>query len=277
MCPTGGKESQAYIAAEKLRGSDGGHSGGKLSIVGIGPGPVEDMSLRALKAIEASDTVLGYRTYIKLLGSQLGGKEVIAFSMRQEMARARRAVQEALSGKQVVLVSSGDPGIYGMAGPVLEVLRRENIALDLEIIPGITAFSACSASLGAPLMNDFAVISLSDLLTPWETIKRRLEAAAQGDFVIILYNPGSTRRRAQIGEACQILLRYRSPQTWVGIVRGAGREGGEVLVGDLASLPDEKVDMQTTVIIGNSTTFVHQGRMVTPRGYREEDSYSSRL
>ncbi|MBM2830965.1 MAG: precorrin-3B C17-methyltransferase [Dehalococcoidia bacterium] len=241
-------------------------------MIGTGPGPIEDMTLRALNAIDACDVILGYSTYINLLGSRVEGKEVVVFGMGEEIARARRAVQEALSGKKAVLVSSGDPGIYGMAGPVLEVIHRENLDVDLEIIPGVTALCACSARLGAPIMNDFAVISLSDLLTPWEVVKRRLEAAAQGDLVVVLYNPGSRGRRTQIEEARRILLKYRSPQTWVGIVRGAGREGEEVLIANLASLPLEKVDMQTTVIIGNSTTFVHQGRMVTPRGYREEES-----
>jgi precorrin-3B C17-methyltransferase len=237
--------------------------------VGIGPGPIEEISPRARRAIEACDIIIGYRTYLKLLGDLAEGKQIVPFGMGQEMARARRAIQEALSGKQVALVSSGDPGIYGMAGPVLEVLQSEGVSLDLEIIPGITAFSASAAGLGAPLMNDFAVISLSDLLTPWEVIKGRLEAAAQGDFVVVLYNPRSKKRGQHIQEARRILLKHRSPQTWVGIVRRAGREGEEVLMADLASMPEEKIDMQTTVIIGNSTTFVYQGRMVTPRGYRE--------
>ncbi|MFQ5826326.1 MAG: precorrin-3B C(17)-methyltransferase [Dehalococcoidia bacterium] len=263
----GRKQSQAHIAEEEFRGGDGGHSGGKLFVVGIGPGPIEEMSPRARKAIEACDTILGYRTYIKLLGGLVEGKRVVPSGMGQEMARAKRAIQEALSGKQVALVSSGDPGIYGMAGPVLEVLLTEGISLDLQIIPGIPAFSASAASLGAPLMNDFAVISLSDLLTPWEVIERRLEAAAQGDFVVVLYNPRSKKRSQQIQKARRILLKHRSPQTWVGIVRRAGREEEEVLMADLASMPEEKIDMQTTVIIGNSTTFVHLGRMVTPRGY----------
>jgi precorrin-3B C17-methyltransferase len=157
-----------------------------------------------------------------------------------------------------------------MAGPVLEVLRRDGIVLDLEIVPGIPALSSCNASLGAPLMNDFAVISLSDLLTSPEVIMERLEAAARGDFVVVLYNPRSTKRSRLLREARRVLLKYRSPRTWVGIVKNAGREGEEVFIADLASLPEAEIDMQTTVIVGNSSTLVLEGRMVTPRGYGDD-------
>ena len=235
--------------------------------MGIGPGPVAEMSPRAQRAIEACDIIIGYNTYVKFIGGLVEGKQVVPFGMGQELARARRAIEEALSGKRVALISSGDPGIYGMAGPVLEVLRRDGIVLDLEIVPGIPALSSCNASLGAPLMNDFAVISLSDLLTSPEVIMERLEAAARGDFVVVLYNPRSTKRSRLLREARRVLLKYRSPRTWVGIVKNAGREGEEVFIADLASLPEAEIDMQTTVIVGNSSTLVLEGRMVTPRGY----------
>lgn len=225
------------------------------------------MSLRAQRVLRRCQTIVGYRAYLALLGNLTEGKELIHGAMGQEMARARRALEETLSGKEVALVSGGDPGVYGMAGPVLEVMREEGIEVELEIVPGVSAFNACAALLGAPLMNDFVVISLSDLLTPWPVIARRLELAAQADLVTVLYNPSSSKRFPRLREAHQILLRHRPSQTWVGIVRNACRRGETLAIIHLENLPEQKIDMHTTVIVGNSTTFAHQGYLVTPRGY----------
>lgn len=190
--------------------------------------------------------------------------------MREEVARARVAVGYALSGKRVAVVSSGDAGIYGMAGLVLEVLLEtgEHERVEFEVVPGITAASAAAALLGAPLMHDFAVISLSDLLTPWDVILRRIEAAAWGDFVIVFYNPKSRHRVNQIAEAREVILRYRDPATPVGIVTDAARAGQKVILSDLAGFQKEEINMHSIVLIGNSRSYIREGRLVTPRGYR---------
>jgi precorrin-3B C17-methyltransferase len=187
--------------------------------------------------------------------------------MGREVERARVAVKEALENKRVVVISSGDAGVYGMAGVVLEVAALENAEVSIEIVPGVTAATAAASKLGAPLVGDFAVISLSDLLTPWSTIEKRLEAAAEADFVIVLYNPRSPGRKEPLAKAHEILLRYKSAETPVGIVRCAGREGEEIVITTLKAMVEAEIDMVTTVIVGNSTTRVVNGRMVTPRGY----------
>ncbi len=240
-------------------------------MVGIGPGNPENMSQRAVQTIKEADVVVGYRPYVELIEDVLSPEqEVIGSGMRQEVKRARKALDEALAGRRVVVVSSGDAGIYGMAGLVLELLFEVNDykRVDFEVIPGITAASAAAALLGAPLMNDFVVISLSDLLTPWEVILRRVEAAAQGDFVIIFYNPKSKRRVQQIEEARKMLLNYRTASTPVGIVTGAGRAEQRVAISDLAHFLDEEINMFSLVIIGSSQSYVKDGRMITPRGYQ---------
>ncbi len=227
------------------------------------------MTPRARKAIESSEVVVGYRTYLDLLGGLVAEKEVVATGMGGEVERCSRAIDLASSGLRVALVSSGDPGIYGMAGLVLELLAREGKELSLEIVPGVPAFCAAASLLGAPIMHDFAVISLSDLLTPWELIERRLDGAASTDLVIVLYNPRSRGRRDHLKRAVEVIRRYRSDHTPVGVVKGATRDGEEVSITTLGGLERhyEKVDMTTTLIIGNSTTFLHGGWMVTPRGY----------
>ena len=247
----------------------------KLYIVGIGPGGPQHLTPAARAAIESAGTVVGYRPYLDLIASLLDGKETVASGMRQEVERCRQALTLAAGGT-VALVSSGDAGVYGMAGLALELAETWKDAslegVDIEIVPGISALQAAAACLGAPLMHDFAVISLSDLLTPWETIARRLAAAAAADFVTVLYNPRSRGRTAQLGEALAILRRHRSPATPLGIVRNAGRAGEEVTVATLGNCPQESVDMLSLVIVGNSTTFVDQaGRMVTRRGYAARD------
>ena len=250
---------------------------GKLYVVGIGPGGDDHITPAARAAIEAADSVVGYRTYLDFIAHLLAGKEVVSSGMTRETARCGQALELAAAGKTVALVSSGDAGVYGMAGLVLELAEadEERTAPEIEIIPGISAVQAAAARLGAPLMHDFAVVSLSDLLTPWETIVRRLDAASAADFVLALYNPRSKGRSGHLGEARKILLRHRSPETPVGIVRNASRSGEEIIVATLGTLPEESVDMFSLVLVGNSTTFVdREGRMVTRRGYGNRSQVS---
>ncbi|MCG0278717.1 MAG: precorrin-3B C(17)-methyltransferase [Thermanaeromonas sp.] len=242
---------------------------GHISIVGLGPGGPQDMTPRATEALAQAEVVVGYRPYVALLGEMATSKEVVATGMTAEVERCQEAVRRAARGQRVAVVSSGDAGIYGMAGLVLQILHQEDQAgkIGVEVIPGVTAATAAAAALGAPLMHDFAVISLSDRLTPWETIARRLNLAAQGDFVIVLYNPKSQSRTWQLSRAQEIILQYRSPATPVGVVRQAGRPGQQVWISDLASFLSLPVDMLSTVIIGNSQTQILGKWMVTPRGY----------
>lgn len=232
-------------------------------MVGLGPGAERTLTAQALETLALADVVVGYITYIKLIEHHLAGKEVISSGMKKEVDRAMLALEIAATGKHVAVVSSGDPGVYGMAGPVLEAAPA---GMEVDIVPGVTAANAAAALLGAPLMHDFAVISLSDLLTKWETIVRRLEAAAYADFIIVLYNPRSRGRKDHLETARRIILEKRG-STVVGLVRNCGRaeEGSKITT--LAELDVEEVDMFTTVIIGNSCTKVVNGRMVTPRGY----------
>ncbi|MCM2359848.1 MAG: cobyric acid synthase, partial [Geobacteraceae bacterium] len=255
----------------------------KLYVVGTGPGDLKHMTLEAREAIEAAEVVVGYKTYLDLIEPLLAGKEVVSSGMMREVERCSEALAIAATGKTVALVSGGDAGIYGMAGLVLELANgdvgaplaapRAGQALPLQVpeivvVPGVSALQAAAAVLGAPLMHDFAVISLSDLLTPWEAIERRLAAAAGADFVVALYNPRSKGRVRQIERARDILLTARPGETPVGIVRNACREGELRVVTTLAQMLDHPIDMFSIVIIGNAATFVDKGgRMVTPRGY----------
>ncbi len=226
------------------------------------------MTPKARLEIENADVVIGYKTYVDLVrGLVKSGVEVVSGTMGREVDRARVAVAKALENKTVVVVSSGDPGVYGMAGVVLEVAALEGEAVPVEVVPGVTAATAAASKLGAPLVSDFAVISLSDLLTPWELIAKRLEAAAEADFSIVLYNPQSVGRKEPLTKAYEILLKYRSPSTPVGVVRQAGRDGETATITKLKDLLSCDVDMVTTIIVGNSTTQIVNGRMVTPRGY----------
>jgi precorrin-3B C17-methyltransferase len=240
---------------------------GKLYIVGLGPGGKEDMTLRAVKAIEDSDIIAGYTTYVNLIREMIQGKKVFATGMMRERERCEKAVFYAERGNRVCVVSGGDPGVYGMAGLILEIIAKQNSKIEVEIIPGVTSATAGGALLGAPLMNDFAVISLSDLLTPWDVIQQRIQAATRSDFVIVLYNPMSKKRRKHIEKAREIILNYRKSETPVGIVKNIGREGETVIVTDLQHMLEYQIDMVTTVIIGNSSTFIKNDRMITPRGY----------
>ncbi|WP_258360470.1 precorrin-3B C(17)-methyltransferase [Moorella sulfitireducens (nom. illeg.)] len=258
------------MAEKELPGSDGRPGPGEITVVGLGPGGEEEMTPRARQALARAEVIVGYRTYIDLIASLAAGREVVVTGMTGEVARCREAVERAAAGARVAVVSSGDPGVYGMAGLLLEVLaahpRRKEIMV--KVIPGVTAATAAAAALGAPLMHDFAVISLSDRLTPWEVIASRLEHAAAADFVLVLYNPRSHGRPDHLRRARDIILRFRWPSTPVGVVRNAGRVGEEAWIRDLATLLDLPVDMVSTVIIGNSQTRVLDGRLVTPRGYR---------
>ncbi|MDF1579940.1 MAG: cobyric acid synthase [Desulfuromonadales bacterium] len=244
---------------------------GKLYVVGLGPGDLQHMTPVCNAALEEAAVIVGYQTYLDLIAPLLIGKEVISSGMMKEVDRCRQALAIAACGKIVALVSSGDAGIYGMAGLVLELVNEPGAAVDhveIEIIPGVSAVQAAASRLGAPLMHDFAVISLSDLLTPWALIRQRLDAVGRADFVIALYNPRSKSRVTQIEEGRDILLRHRSPDTPVGIVRNACRVGESVTLSTLATFTDEEIDMFSLVMIGNSATFVDAaGRMITPRGY----------
>lgn len=246
---------------------------GKIYVVGTGPGYVEHITPYAQQAIRESDTIVGYGTYTGLIQEIIRDKMVFSTGMTQEIDRCRKAVELALSGKTVSVISGGDPGIYAMAGLVFELLKERDGGTPLphvEVIPGISALNACAARLGAPLMHDFASISLSDRLTPWDLIEKRLDAAAMADFVIILYNPKSKGRAGHIARAGEIVMKHRPPETPVGIVKGAMREDEKIVLADLGTMVDHEIDMQTTVIIGNSKTFFWNNLMITPRGYENK-------
>jgi precorrin-3B C17-methyltransferase len=244
---------------------------GKIMLVGLGPGSLGHLTARARAAIAEADTVIGYATYIRLVADLLHGKEVIRKSMTEELDRAIEALERARAGRKVALVSSGDAGVYGMAGPTFEVLFQAGWTpeseIEVEIVPGASALNTCAALVGAPLTHDFCAISLSDLLTPWPTIARRLDAVAYADFVVALYNPKSGRRTRQIAEAQRIFLRHRDPQTPVAVVKSAYRPKQRIEFSTLERMAEADIGMLTTVLIGNSNTFVRNGLMVTPRGY----------
>lgn len=241
----------------------------KLYVIGIGPGGADQMTPRARQAMENSDIIAGYTTYIDLVRPLIGDKEILQTPMKKEIDRCNLARDAALSGKTVSMICSGDAGVYGMAGLMYQVCEQYP-ELDIEVIPGITAACGGAAVLGAPLIHDFAVISLSDLLTPWETIAKRLDLASQADFCICLYNPSSHKRADYLQKACDIMLQSKSPETPCGTVRNIGRDGEQGEIYTLAQLRDTKVDMFTTVFIGNSQTCVIHGKLVTPRGYENK-------
>lgn len=256
----------------------------KLYIVGTGPGGIEHITPYAQDAIRKSDVIVGYGTYLDLIQELIKDKEVVSTGMTQEIDRCKKAVELALSGKTVSVISGGDPGIYAMAGLVFEILKDRNALsvmsneikgsnasrIAVEVIPGISALNACAARLGAPLMHDFAVISLSDRLTPWELIEKRLAAAAMSDFVTVLYNPKSIGRPEHINKARAIFLKHRSTETPVGIVKGAMRGNERIIITNLRDMLNYDIDMQTTVIVGNSQTFTWNNYMITPRGYENK-------
>lgn len=238
----------------------------KLYVVGIGPGREDMMTGEAVRVLENSDIIIGYTYYIELLRDRFPSKEMLATPMRHEADRCRLCFSEAEKGKRVALVCSGDPGIYGLASLMYEI-GREYPKTEICIIAGVTAASSGAAVLGAPLNHDFCVISLSDLLTPWETIEKRLRAAAAGDFVIAIYNPASHKRRDYLMRACTILLDVIEPERPCAYVENAGREGTKSEVLTLCELKNASVNMFTTVFIGNSSSEIINGKLITKRGY----------
>ncbi|MEK3936133.1 precorrin-3B C(17)-methyltransferase [Sporosarcina sp. FSL W7-1349] len=248
---------------------------GKLIAIGFGPGSEQHMTQRARDAFAECDIIIGYKTYVELIRHLLTPEQqIVSTGMTEEVGRAQEAVKLAEAGHTVAVISSGDAGVYGMAGLIYEVLVEkgwnEETGVGLEVVPGVSAIQACASLLGAPVMHDSCTISLSDHLTPWEWIKKRVEAAAMADFVIALYNPKSGRRTRQIEETQRILLQYRSPQTPVGLVKSAYRDRQHIVITDLEHMLDHDIGMLTTVIIGNSTTFLYDGKIITPRGYQRK-------
>lgn len=293
-------EQKSKVRSQKLSphpplARGGVKGGGKIYIVGTGPGSIEHITPYAQSVIKKSDVIIGYGTYLGLIQELIKNKEVISAGMTQEIDRCKKAVELAISGKIVSVISGGDPGIYAMAGLVFEILKGQGpgvkgqgknkpdpgyltldplsapgplpLAPSVEVIPGISALNACAARLGAPLMHDFAAISLSDRLTPWELIEKRLEAASMSDFIIVLYNPKSMGRQEHINKARDIILKYRAPETPVGIVKAAMRDNENIVITNLKDMLTYNIDMQTAVIIGNSQTFTWNNWMITPRGY----------
>ncbi|MEG0962429.1 MAG: precorrin-3B C(17)-methyltransferase [Lachnospiraceae bacterium] len=232
----------------------------------MGPGSYEEMTIRAVKALESCEVIVGYTVYIDLVQEYFKEKEFLTTPMRKEVERCHLALEQAALGKTTGMICSGDAGVYGMSGLILEI-GIQYPQVKVEIIPGVTAALSGGAVLGAPLMHDFVVISLSDLMTPWETIARRLRVAAQGDFVICLYNPSSKKRGEYLRRACEILLEEKDNATPCGTVSRIGREGESMALYSLKDLKEIQTDMFTTVFIGNSTTKVVNGKLVTPRGY----------
>ena len=240
-----------------------------IYVVGMGPGREDMMTALALDVLRKADVIIGYPVYLDLLGEEFSQKEFLSTPMRKETERCRMCFEEAEKGKQVAMICSGDAGVYGMASLMFE-LGQEHPGFDIRIIPGITAANSGAAVLGAPLNHDYCVISLSDLLTPWEKIEKRLRMAAEGDFAIVLYNPSSRKRADYLQKACDILLEVLSPDQVCGTVRNIGREGEVTRICTLAELRDVQVDMFTTVFVGNQSTRRIGDRMVTPRGYARE-------
>lgn len=239
----------------------------KIYVVGIGPGEYEQMTMRAANALQSCDVIIGYTVYVDLVKEHFAGKEFLTTPMTKEVDRCVLAFEEAMKGKTVAMICSGDAGVYGMSGLMLEI-GADYPECDVEIIPGVTAATGGAAVLGAPLIHDFALISLSDLLTPWEKIEKRLLCASEADFAICLYNPSSKKRHDYLQKACDLMMQHKSPETVCGIAWNIGRDGEGMKVMSLKELRDTQVDMFTTVFIGNSQTKEIDGKMVTPRGYR---------
>jgi len=239
----------------------------KIYVVGIGPGEYEKMTIQAARVLESCDVIVGYTVYVDLVKEHFSEKEFLMTPMKQEIKRCEMAFEEAQKGRRVAMICSGDAGVYGMAGLMLE-LGQNYPDCEVEVVAGVTAAIGGAAVLGAPLIHDFALISLSDLLTSWEKIETRLLCASKGDFVICLYNPSSMKRRDYLRKACELMLEYKSTDTVCGVVSHIGRQGEDMKVMTLGELKDTQVDMFTTVFIGNSRTMEINGKMVTPRGYQ---------
>ncbi|AIC16966.1 precorrin-3B C(17)-methyltransferase [Nitrososphaera viennensis] len=246
---------------------------GKLYVVGVGPGHHDHMTYRAKQVIQESEVIVGYETYVGLVEDLIQGKEVYRYAMTQEVDRANQAIEFAEKGRIVSLVSSGDPGIYGMVGLIYEILAEKGWDKDsgiyVECVPGVSSLNSCAALVGSPLMTDFAVVSMSDLLVPWDMIVKRVEAAALGDYVTVIYNPASKKRVHQLRDTRDIFLRYRKPETPVAIIKGAYRETQQVVMTTIDKMLEHQdmLGMITTVIVGNSSTYNYKGMMINPRGY----------
>ena len=240
--------------------------------IGIGPGGREFFTEEAVQALERADVIAGYTVYVDLVRDLFPNKEFFTTPMKQEIERCRWAIETAKAGRNVAMVCSGDAGVYGMAGLLFELAEQYG-DVDIQVVSGVTAAISGAAVLGAPIGHDFCLISLSDLLTPWELIEKRLRCAAEGDFAVCLYNPKSKKRSDYLDKAVEIMLAYKSPETVCGWVKNIGREGQEFRVVRLADLPGEPIDMFTTVFIGSETTRLIAGRMVTPRGYEKREAF----
>lgn len=238
-----------------------------IYVIGIGPGCRDLMTQEVISAMEDAEVIVGYKTYIKLVEDFIKDKEVVQNGMRKEVDRCQDAIDIAKTGKKVAVISSGDAGIYGMAGLILELITKQELDIPVKVVPGVTASIGAAAVLGAPIMHDFCHISLSDLLTPWEVIEKRLRLAAEADFVICLYNPRSKGRSEHLANAFKIMGEFKDGSTPVGIVKDVGREDQEKFICTFDTMDFERVDMTTMVIIGNKSTYIHDDLMITPRGY----------
>ena len=238
-----------------------------IYVIGIGPGCRDLMTQQAIAAMEDAEVIVGYKTYIKLVEEFIKDKEVVQNGMRKEVDRCQDAIDIAKTGKKVAVISSGDAGIYGMAGLILELVTKQNLDIPVKVVPGVTASIGAAAVLGAPIMHDFCHISLSDLMTPWEVIEKRLRLAAEADFVICLYNPRSKGRSEHLAKAFKIMGEFKDGSTPVGIVKDVGRADQEKFICTFDTMDFERVDMTTMVIIGNKSTYIKDDLMITPRGY----------
>ena len=238
-----------------------------IYVIGIGPGSRDLMTQEAIAAMEDAEVIVGYKTYIKLVEDFIKDKEVVQNGMRKEVDRCQDAIDIAKTGKKVAVISSGDAGIYGMAGLILELITKQNLDIPVKVVPGVTASIGAAAVLGAPIMHDFCHISLSDLMTPWEVIEKRLRLAAEADFVICLYNPRSKGRSEHLAKAFKIMGEFKDGSTPIGIVKDVGRADQEKFICTFDTMDFERVDMTTMVIIGNKSTYVKDDLMITPRGY----------
>ena len=238
-----------------------------IYVIGIGPGCRDLMTQEAISAMEDAEVIVGYKTYIKLVEDFVKDKEVVQNGMRKEVDRCQDAIDIAKTGKKVAVISSGDAGIYGMAGLILELITKQELDIPVKVVPGVTASIGAAAVLGAPIMHDFCHISLSDLMTPWEVIEKRLRLAAAADFVICLYNPRSKGRSEHLANAFKIMGEFKDGSTPVGIVKDVGREDQEKFICTFDTMDFERVDMTNMVIIGNKSTYIHDDLMITPRGY----------
>jgi len=235
----------------------------KLYVVGIGPGGRENMTFKAVEVIKKCDCIVGYTPYIDYLGELVEGKQLFSTGMKGEIERCKAAIEMVREGKATAIISTGDAGLYGMAGPILELADD----IEVEIIPGVTAAFSAASELGSPIMHDYASISLSDLMTPWEVIEKRLENAAEADFVITIYNPKSKGRKNHLERAIELILNHRDGNTPVGIVKNSGRPNTQIIITTLDGLDYESVDMLCVLIIGNSNTYTKDNKIITPRGY----------